>query len=278
MDIYHKIDEIVSCNDLLDCAHHLLDFVDLSLKEQNRREIVKYFYESAVTNEAYTLMSSILNLDNSKYYIFSGNNAVRRYLFLMLPQISSPVKSLQNIKVFANDLIHSFTASTGNHIDPDKVSKIMKYLDEKYSFSEKVFSDGPASFLIFNLTSHEVDSHCVITVRGSKIIPCFLLYSNREVSKHISSEAVLFHELGHAIHARFTGNFDFIPEEILLFLKNLCFPDILSHPISEISENFAHILSIGLMYDSPFAEYDHFDYIHPDDKKMFKKLVEMILN
>lgn len=278
MDIYKKIDNIVFSTDLLDCAYHLLDFAEASLKEKNRIKIVNYFYQRAVSYEAYALMGTLLDLDKTKYYIFSGNQAVRKYLFLMLPKKDTPVKTLQNIRVFADDLIHTFTAPAGYHIDPEKVAKIMEYLDEKYSFSEKVFSDGAAFFLVFNVSSRDVDSHCVITGKEPKIIPYFLLYSNREVSKHISPEAVLFHELGHAIHARFTGHLDIIPEEILLFLKDLCFPDILSLSTSELCENFANILSIGLMHDSPFDEFDHFDYIHPDDKKMFKKLVEMILN
>lgn len=278
MDIYDKITNVVSSTDLLQCAHLLLDFAESALKEKDRRAIVKYFYEQAVVRETFKLMGVSLNLDNSKYYIYSGNKAVRQYLFLMLPKIDTPVKSLKNIKMFANDLIHNFTAPEGDHIDPNKVTKIMEYLEEKYSFFKKVFVGFAPSILVFDVTSREVDSHCVITGKDSAKAQYFLLYSNREVSKHISPEAVFFHELGHAIHARFTGDLDVIPEPILIFLRDLCFPDILSHPASDLCENFANILSIGLMYESPFAEFDHFDYIHPDDKKMFKALVELILN
>lgn len=116
------------------------------------------------------------------------------------------------------------------------------------------------------------------TEKRRKIFPHFFLYcltNKRPDAK--TPEAVLFHELGHAIHARWTKDSRVIPPKIVQFLKDLCFPQFDTLPPDQQSEVLADILSVGLMYKSPFAQHDAFSYIHPDDKAVFRELVERIL-
>jgi hypothetical protein len=46
---------------------------------------------------------------------------------------------------------------------------------------------------------------------------------------------------------------------------------------AEQSELFADVLSVGLMYQTPYEKYDVYKEVHPDDKMAFKALVENLL-
>jgi len=71
-------------------------------------------------------------------------------------------------------------------------------------------------------------------------------------------EAVFFHELGHALNARFTGSIDNLPASLLKYLSELCLPKMLSLPAYKQIEVFTDVLGMGMMYESPFEEYDPF--------------------
>ena len=60
-------------------------------------------------------------------------------------------------------------------------------------------------------------------------------------------------------------------------VKQLCTPGIMACSVADQCEIFADVLSVGLMYESPFAEFDPFGYMHPDDKQAFKQMTELIL-
>jgi hypothetical protein len=88
---------------------------------------------------------------------------------------------------------------------------------------------------------------------------------------------VLFHELGHAIHAQCFGDVTKVPDNIIDMLQKKCFPHLKQIEAAEQSEVFADVLSVGLMYQTPYEKYDSAKYIHQDDKMAFKVLVETIL-
>ena len=91
--------------------------------------------------------------------------------------------------------------------------------------------------------------------------------------------SVLFHELGHALHARFLGSSidQKVPVNILEFLGSICFPTIMSLSISEQNELFADVIMMGLMYKSPFDMYDPYIAIHQSDKECFHNLTIKML-
>jgi hypothetical protein len=72
----------------------------------------------------------------------------------------------------------------------------------------------------------------------------------------ITPEAVLFHELGHALHARRFGDVAKVPDDIIELLQNPCFPNFKQMDPMEQSEFFADVLSVGLMYQTPYEKHD----------------------
>ncbi len=279
MDIYEKLNDAIYCDDLLVSASRLINFAELALLEKTKPTIIKHFYERlqsyALTDYAF---EGIANSNKKRYLIYDGKNAISKYLVLAMPKQETPVKTLNAIRSFGQQILSSYKMPVGKAIKKEKIEEIMQYLDNKYNFSQKIFSNRKAVFAILNY-SHEIyNSECLIAYSDKEVIQHLFLYCMEQKGKNTPTpEAVFFHELGHAIHARYVGNIETIPSNILIFLKQLCMPTIETLTPEQQSEVFADILSVGMMYGSPFEEYDCFTYMHPDDKKAFRMFFEKIL-
>jgi hypothetical protein len=184
---------------------------------------------------------------------------------------------LRALKEFGHDIVSNFTEPKADGITKETLVRIISFLDEKYLFTEKVFRTEKAIFALMPYSNRCFNSQCLIARRGTAIIPHFLLYCMREESK-ANPIAVLFHELGHALHAQRFGAFDYVPDEILDFLTQLCIPTLKELDAATQTEIFADVIGIGLMYQSQFEEYDLFPFFHVDDKKALKGMVEKILS
>lgn len=280
MDIYKILNDAIYCDDFLQCARNLLAFSEAALSVKNRATLVKVFYERLQEHGLLKYaFDDVMGEHNKRYFICDGKSAIGAHMAIAIPHQETPVKSLKKIHSFAEGLLRDFTSPVGTHIKKDSLSEIMEYLDEKYDFSSKVFSDKKAIFSILDVSNRKYNSHCLIFTGEGKVIQHFFLYCmNEEGKTSTTPEAVLFHELSHAIHARLAGNTESVPKAFLDILQELCMPRIDILTAEAQSEVFADVLSVGLMYDGPFAEYDPFSYMHPDDKKVFKKMVEVILS
>jgi len=280
MNIYEKMGEAIYCGDFFQCLNNIQNFTEEALIEKNRANIVKNFYER-LTQYAMSdyIFDEFLVMDEKQYLIYDGENAVAKYMALSIPKQRTPVKSLHNIKLFAEQTQKEFMISDGNHITKKKASEIMNYLDNEYSFSKKVFSDRKAMFLILNVTHKNCNAECIIMNSDNEIIQHLFLYCLSHELEYVKQpEAVLFHELGHAIHARYTKDIDIVPNDIFQKLERLCFPGLCSLSLDKQKEIFADVLGMGLMYGSPFAEVDPFYQIYDEHKKEFKKLIKDIFS
>ena len=280
MNIYEKMNSAIQCNDLLICGQRMIEFVDAALPKNNRATLVKHFYqrlrEWALVKYAF---DNIFNNSNDRYYICDGVDSVAMYVALAMPSESSPVKSLNTIKEFGQQIITQYTEPIGEGISKEMLLSILKYLDQQYSFSAKVFNKQKAVFILFPYSHVLYNSECLIINNNTDIIQHIFLYHMKERGNHAPNpEAVLFHELGHALHARCFGNITSVPIDVLNFLEQLCFPTIKQLGQAEQCEIFADVLSIGLMYQTPFEKYNLFKQIHPDDKAAFKLIVENLVS
>ncbi|MFP3041484.1 hypothetical protein LQZ19_06635 [Treponema primitia] len=178
-----------------------------------------------------------------------------------------------------NELNNSnYKQPVGECISKSSLKTILKYLDEKYSFSSKIFPSGQAFFIRMPYSHKIYNSECATPINEENRDPHFFLYHMKEKGPgEINPEAVLFHELGHAIHARYFGDVSKVPDDIIDNLQKLCFPRLKQDEAAKQSELFADVLSVGLMYQTPYEKYDVYKEVHPDDKMAFKALVENLL-
>lgn len=280
MSVYGLMNEAIYCGDFLEYAQKLNVFCEAALKEKNRAAYVNVFYERL---REYGLADCAFRRsydeNDKRYIIYEGNQAVSTFMAICMPRQETPTKSLHNLQSFAERMLHEFVPPIGQHIGIDSLVAIMEYLEQQYRFSETVFSDRKAVFSVLDVSNTVFNSQCLVLGGANAVVQHFFLYCmNHPGEDGISPEAVLFHELGHAIHDRYCGNADAVPQNVLDYLQGLCMPKIHEITASQQSEVFADVLSIGLMYDSPFARFDPFTYMHPDDKKAFKQLTETILS
>lgn len=279
MDIYEKLYDTICCPDLIECGHKLIDFAEAVMIEKNRASIVKLFY-SRLKEHAFVnyVFGDYLNNKKSNYFVCSGSEAIKMYLALAIPGQSSPLKTLKAIKEFGESILSHYVHPIGTKINENQINEIMKYLDKNYNFSIKVFPTRRPVFVLLDYSHVDYNSECLITYSKTEMNQHLLLYHMNSIAMDMPTpEAVFFHELGHALHARYTGNMKVVPSKILDFLKDLCMPNIDTITQIQQCEVFVDVLSMGMMFDSPFAKHDPFPDIHEDDKKIFKKLFEKLI-
>jgi len=277
--IYEQINKTIYSPSILEFAKELFIFVDMALEEKNKEYIVKMFYEKFLEwSMSDYVMEELFEKDSRRIYICDGYNAVAKFIKLTMPSYETPVKSLKKLRKYSEKLLSEYSEPAGEKIQTDNLKKIMAYLDNKYDFSNVIFSDQKAIFAVLDITSKKYNSECIVTISDKGIGQHFLLYCLKTDCEGITPEAVLFHELGHAIHARYSGSLEKVPEKIINLLKELCMP-ALDEASNEIqSEVLADVLSVGMMHDSPFEEYDYFSYIHLEVKDVFSALVEKMMD
>lgn len=277
--IYELINSIPQCTDLILAGQQLIEFADAVYNEKNKVTILNHFYvhlyQWAFLKYLYNDTKSSAN---KNYYICDEMYAVSMFIAWRMPTKSSPVRTLKGIKLLGENIIKDFTKPVGKCISKKMIEDILQYLDKKYSLSSKLFINKKAAFIRIHNTHIECNSECLsLRDKEKKIFHHFFLYHMKKNSK-ISPEAVLFHEFGHALHMQCYGNIEKVPDNIIDFLEELCFPKLKESDDDEKRELFADVLATGLMYQTPFEKYDPAkDKIHPDDKKAFKMLVETMI-
>jgi hypothetical protein len=267
-------------DDLLYSGSQLIEFANAVYKEKNRTMLIKIFYEQLNQWAFSSVFGSLLVEDNkSNYFICDEKNSVKMFLGLRIPKQMSTVKSINEIRAFGEFILSNFARPVGECISESSLKEILHYLDEEYNFSTKVFSNKKSYFIRMNNSNKDYNSECLTAknIDGTDVINHFFLYHMKEKDS-ISPEAVFFHELGHAIHAKCFGGIDKLPKNIIEILQNLCFSKIKTLDSEIQNELFADVLGIGLMYQTPYEKYDVFkDNLSKNQKKALKIMVEKII-
>jgi len=278
-EVYEIMNSLFLSTDLLHSGRLLVEFANTAYKEKNRATLVNNFYERLYPwgLSEYTFCD-FLNNEKKKYFICDEKKAARMYLALLIPAKKSTVKTINEIKTFGEFILSNFTKPVGECISEASLVDILQYLDKKYSFSSKVFSNGKAAFIRIHNTHKVYNSECLALGEGKDSINHFFLYHMKEKGS-LKPEVVLFHELGHALHTQCFGDVRKVPDDIICKLKTLGFSGIDKLDAPTQSELFADVLGFGLMYQTPYEKYlnDSYNKIQPDDKMAYKMLVENII-
>jgi hypothetical protein len=278
-----RINEImhsaIISDDLLYSGGQLVEFANAVYKEKNRTTLIKFFYEQLNQWAFSSVFGSFMEGNKNNYFICNEKDSVKMFLGLRTPKQTSTVKSINEIRAFGEFILSNFTQPVGECISESSLIEILHYLDKEYNFSTKVFSNRKSYFIRMNNSNKNYNSECLTLsdIDGTDVINHFFLYHMKEKDS-ISPEAVLFHELGHALHAKRFGSIDKLPNNIIDILQDLCFPEIKTLDAEIQNELFADVLGIGLMYQTPYEKYDVFkDDISENQKKALKIMVEKII-
>jgi len=271
---YEILNSLVFCPDLLECGQKIIDFSNVAYKEKNRNTIVDHFYEQLYQWAFCHYMFN--NRDIGEYIICKENNVVNMFLAIRMPKKKSAVKTIMEIKAFGEFIISNYRKPVGECISEKSLENVLTFLEKEYLYCSKIFSNNNAIFMIIHNTHKIYNSECTVGVKDNNISNYFFLYHMKE-KKSISPETVLFHELGHAIHTKAFGDISIIPENIIDILHNIGFPKIKELNIENQREIFADVLSVGLMFKSPFSKYDIYNEIDPKVKELFNELALLLL-
>jgi hypothetical protein len=272
----------IQSDDLLYSGRQLIEFANAVYKEKNRTTLIKFFYEQLnqwAFSSVRSVFGSLLEDNKSNYFICDEKDSVKIFLGLRIPRQTSTVKSINQIRTFGEFILSNFASPVGECISEASLKEILHYLDEKHNFSTKVFSSRKSYFIRMNNSNKDYNSECLTrkNMDGTDVINHFFLYHMKEKNS-ISPEAVLFHELGHALHAKRFGGIDKLPNDIIERLQDICFPEIKTLDSETQNELFADVLGIGLMYQTPYEKYDVYkDTVSENHKKIFKIMVEKIM-
>jgi hypothetical protein len=276
-EVYKIMNAVIQSTDLLHSGHLLIEFANAVYKEKSRVTIVKEFYKQ-LYQWAFSeyIFGDLINNEKSNVFICDESKAARMYLALVIPSEVSTVKTINGIKTFGEYILSHYTEPVGKCITESSLKNILQFLDKEYLFSSKVFLNRKTIFIRIHNSHKDYNSEC-LTVKDRKgIVNHFFLYHMKKKNS-LSPEAVLFHELGHALHAQRFGDITKVPDNIIEILQNLCFPNLRQMDPMDQSELLADVLSVGLMYQTPYEKHDIYKKIHTNDKKVFKMLVEKII-
>jgi hypothetical protein len=269
----------IQSTNLLYSGQQLIEFANAAYKEKNRATLIKHFYERLYQwSLSYYIFGDFLEKEKSNYFICDEAKAANMYIALRIPPEKTAVKSINEIRAFGEYILSHYTQPIGKCISKSSLNDILQYLDKYLSFSSKIFANNKASFIRMPYSHTEYNSECLTAVNKKNMATHFFLYHMKKKGKNgPNPEAVLFHELGHAIHARCFGDVTKVPDNVIDTLQAICFPNLKQVDAAKQSEVFADVLSVGLMYQTPYEKYDVYKEVHPDDKMAFKKLVETML-
>lgn len=234
MEITVKMKHAIYNEDLIVSAMKLIVFAQSALQEKYRAPVVKQFYEELYQHGLTQYAANGAFNNQKRYVVYDGSNAVNVYLALAMPKQESPVKALNNIRAFGEQILTSFVKPVGPRIQKSKIYEIMEYLDSVYHFSQKVFSDRKAIILDMDYSNKNHDGECLTERRADTVTQHIFLYCMNDPQSAFTPEAVFFRELGHALLTRYILKYGVVPAET------------------------AEMLGTGLMADSPFSECIHF--------------------
>ena len=268
--------------DIFAYADDLIEFSEAVRKENKRNQILKHFYEQIYRMGFLEFrFSEFLSKSDNLYFVCDGKQAIDTYISIILPPQTSPIKTIDTLHELGMRLKNTFIPARGQHISKEEIHQCLQYLDKEYDFIQKVFAGRKPIFMILEASHLAFNSQCIIEQCSEKgqLDFYFVLCSMNNNDPKVNHIYVFFHELGHALHYTIEmkwGNKS--TKNLVDFLGELYFPDIIHLTQQQQAEFIADVFAIGFMYESPFAEYDIFDFIEDEDKEVFSQLIEKYLN
>lgn len=282
MMIYQLMDQIIYCESLEKGMRNLIELADILDKERYTSKLLDCFYDririSCMPLYDFGIDSFI---EKSCYCILKGKSALSIYIALTIPRRKKPKQTLKELQNYANMQLTLFKDRAGNKVSEEIIEEVLKYLNDKYQFSEKVFKSKQmrVAFLILDMERKDYTSECITIQDREELYFAFFFYLiNNEGKINRTAEEDIFYVLSVALIKQYTGNQNETPSEFIKLLKDSCIPNI-ERLDKDIQQSIlTELLAMGLMYGSPFQEYDTHNYIHEDEKKLFNAVVEKMLN
>ena len=276
--IYERINNAVSCDDLLEYGKKILLFSSAALKlESNkRRRALDLFYERLAMCSP---VGSLIGDNTEKYKIYEGKDATRCYMLYSRPAYSTPMKTLRSFISYGRYLANNIVPPQGEVISPESVAAIIDFIDHEYDFFDRVFTVRKPIIAIMDYSKKDFNSETAFFLTPEGMITHFFLYHmKKDAEPQVSPEAVFFHELGHALHYKYMRGDIYHSGVLLQKIKRYMLPTVEFCAPEEQPEIIADILSVAMMHGSPFEKYNPFTQMRIDDIYGFQSILREMLD
>lgn len=274
--IYDKLQSALSHNEIVSCAKDLYEFSTMAYSSKERTKWARIAHRDILSIAI--VFSNGLGM-KEPFRLFTGNHAVRAFLFLHVPIDLTPAKLFKYLIDFSLKLKLEFETPSGKHVSKSFIEEAVAYLNDKYSFFNKVYRNETPRFLLLNNSHRDFNSICA--VRGDHIenmhYYAVLFNMRNNAGPEAIPEYVFLHELGHALQVSITGSIKTPPGSFRQYLAILN-PNSANSTDEELCEVFADTFAMAVMYDKQFARYDPFDMISVDAKEICRLYVDKLMD
>lgn len=279
MTVYELMNQVIYCGSFEERMRNLIELAAILDKERYTSRLLDCFYERTQIPymELYDFgMDSIM--ERPRYCILEGEAALPLYIVLTMPVRKKPKQTLKELENYAKEQLTLCKEGRGYKVSEKIIKEILQYLNEKYQFFEKVFKSTKVAFLILDIKNQNYTSQCLTLKFKEGFCFAFFFYLiSDEWKTNRTAEEDVFYVLSLALITQFTGEVNEIPDKFIKLLKDSCIPEIEKLDKDSQKSILATLLSVGLMYGSPFQKFDTNNYIQEDEKKIFNTLVTKML-
>lgn len=188
--------------------------------------------------------------DDRPYSVKQGNDWVPTYLLHMWSLQRSVEENTLYWYEMADEIKQEYVKVKEPGITEQQVHAVMEHVEKRYGFCSNVLRDKPIDILLLPNKHIGRNSQYGSLINLSKPkSDVIVMLSMVDEGNH--PEAVLLHELGHALHTRLTGKHQRTPKSFECVQKKM-YVALEGCPAAEWCEYFADSFAIAALRDSPF--------------------------
>ena len=242
--------------------------------------MITRFYQQIGLRFSFTNIDNTFSEKKPRYRVISGGAAASAYAVTVLPPYISPVKSLKALQTAGSLLESWLQPGSGVFITAEQVNTILDFVESEFGLFSKVLAGYDPVFALVDCCHSEFNSEIVLlhNASGRGILRHFVFNIKPDAIEEVTPEYVFFHELGHAMQIEHDETLEAFPESAVETLLANGFPGFRSIPLYNQQEIFADMMSVGLMFHSPYQELNPFTrLLEPQHQEAYHLLVKKLL-
>lgn len=277
MTIYEIMNSVVHCDDIEISMNYLLELINIIDKERYSSKLLDDFYER-IWSPLVRVKIDPTEINGKKYCIETGNIALSLFIAFTIPRKKRPKQTLKELQEYAYNNLDIFSREENSSSSEKKINEVMTYLDARYDFSDRVLQNTQykSAFLLLDINSKKNISEYLAQYWTGELNFQFFLYNLDKKKTNLVAE--VFYVLALAIIMRYKTKNGKMSDEFIDMFNNVYKPSLRTLAENEQTNIMAELIAVGLMYDSPFQEYDLHYFLDEEVKKVLNILAIKIIS
>lgn len=264
-----------------------VEYADLAIENKNERN---FLMRQVMEQRMMTAYAQSLDLGEEEkakgYKVLTGGQAVDYFVNKHYPIDTAPLRSANRLKALAQDILDTYSETEAPVISEPVLHRCLEYVSERFDFfyafnaaNQRQCVRPPVCFSIHEL-AHVCHNSQFSYARSHQHEEYSINLTAVVHDSNSTPEYVLFHELGHLLHALTCGIDDEgmieIPLPVVDALESAGFPTFGELDEESQAEIIADVLAMGMMLDSEYESKDPFVDIDRAHKQVYQELVFLL--